>query len=337
VYAEGKMWKKHRKLTSQVFHYDFISKNLPTVRDCARSVFDRMEKKGLKSVDIMDEFQNITGEAVGSLFFGEDFSDYKIQGQSACKFVADYVAMMLEISLHPLHAAVGFWVFKYGLHPLGKKWLSMKPHLEKFTTSIMKAKSEEFQKKVERGEDVSQSKNLIDLFLHQRRDSPDECYSDIEMLHEFLTFFIAGMDTTGHLLTMASYYMNQNPEIKQKVIDEMNQEIKGDEGFTNENLGKLNYMTAVFKESLRLGSPAPMVFYRKTLKDITLAGDFKIKEGTYVTTAFHSLNYSPEYHDEPAKFDPNRWIDTNSKTYKVTQKNPFVFTPFSAGGRNCIG
>mmetsp|Transcript_12243 Transcript_12243/g.10548 ORF Transcript_12243/g.10548 Transcript_12243/m.10548 type:complete len:118 (-) Transcript_12243:145-498(-) len=117
----------------------------------------------------------------------------------------------------------------------------------------------------------------------------------------------------------------------------MNEVIKDEASFTNENLNKLNYMTAVFKECLRIASPAPLTLYRTAIKDVKLSDDFIIKKGTEVSTTFFSLNHSKEYHDEPEKFNPTRWLDPNSRTYKATQKNPFVFTPFSAGGRNCIG
>mmetsp|Transcript_24709 Transcript_24709/g.21880 ORF Transcript_24709/g.21880 Transcript_24709/m.21880 type:complete len:185 (+) Transcript_24709:862-1416(+) len=156
------------------------------------------------------------------------------------------------------------------------------------------------------------------------------------MLYEFLTFFIAGMDTTGHLLTMASYYLLKNPECMKKVMAEVNQHIKSDDDLNTENLGKMNYLSAVIKETLRVATPAPTLFDRTACEDVTI-GDLKIKKGTNVSIALATLNFSPEYHDEPEKFDPERWLNPDSKTNQTTSKNPYVFTPFSAGGRNCIG
>ena len=72
---------------------------------------------------------------------------------------------------------------------------------------------EEFNK---RGADSGKGKDLIELFFQQKKDSPNDCYSYQEMLHEFLTFFAAGMDTTGHLLTMASYFLLKHPEYLKK-------------------------------------------------------------------------------------------------------------------------
>lgn len=111
---------------------------------------------------------------------------------------------------------------------------------------------------------MSKSNKLIDLYLLQRETSPDECYTDAEILHEFMTFFSAGMDTTGHLLTMTVYYLTKNPEILVKLKEEISK-VYGEnlsEDFTFENLNKLDYMHAVFRETLRFANPAPFIFWR---------------------------------------------------------------------------
>jgi len=46
------------------------------------------------------------------------------------------------------------------------------------------------------------------------------------------------------------------------------------------------------------------------------------------------MNFHPKYYDDPEKFNPNRWIGSDAPTKKL---DSFVFTPFSAGPRNCLG
>lgn len=97
------------------------------------------------------------------------------------------------------------------------------------------------------------------LFFKQREENPNECYSDEEIMAEFTTFVIAGMDTTGHLLIMTIYYLIHNPEVKEKVLKEMKAIFPNGtpSEFTSESLGKLDYTNAVLKETLRMSSPAP--------------------------------------------------------------------------------
>lgn len=42
-----------------------------------------------------------------------------------------------------------------------------------------------------------------------------------QIINEFMTFYVAGMDTTGHLCGMAVWYLTQYPEIKAKVQHEI--------------------------------------------------------------------------------------------------------------------
>lgn len=45
--------------------------------------------------------------------------------------------------------------------------------------------------------------------------------SDEEIIDEYITFFIAGMDTTGHLISMTIYALWRYPEVLRKVKEEI--------------------------------------------------------------------------------------------------------------------
>lgn len=48
------------------------------------------------------------------------------------------------------------------------------------------------------------------------------------------------------------------------------------------------------------------------------------------------LQKSKEYWGPDAEeFDPDRWLDERNKTYYLA--NPFIFIPFLAGPRICLG
>jgi len=82
--AEGQVWKQHRKLISNVFHFDFIKDKIPLMVNTSRELFDKIieenKANGLKNIDLMTEIQKITGEILGRMFFGENLNQYKING-----------------------------------------------------------------------------------------------------------------------------------------------------------------------------------------------------------------------------------------------------------------
>ena len=94
--AEGAVHKRHRKIISNVFHFELLKSNLPVLIQVAKRRFDEIEKKGeMKNIRIMDEFQHITGEVVGTIFFGQDLAKYTFKGKALTTALAD---LIIEVS-----------------------------------------------------------------------------------------------------------------------------------------------------------------------------------------------------------------------------------------------
>jgi len=184
--------------------------------------------------------------------------------------------------------------------------------------------------------DANSGRNMLELFFDLKKQDIENNMSEDEIIDEFTIFVIAGMDTTGHLITMASYYLLKSPEIRHKMLEEIDKFFDEPSKITLENLNSLEYTNAVLKETLRMATPAAVVFDREAIVDHEIGG-IKIKKGTLINSNFIGANFDSRYHEEPTKFVPERWLDPNSLTNQSIASNPMIFTPFSVGGRNCIG
>jgi cytochrome P450 len=181
----------------------------------------------------------------------------------------------------------------------------------------------------------STKKSLLDLLILNSIEDPKEGLTNKEIHDEFTTFCFAGMDTTGQLVTMTSYHLHEHPEVLEKVREEAEKYLTGPD-ITAETLNKMEYTHAVLQESLRLTGPGSMLLYRQSLEDHTI-GKIAIKKGTVVCVDNVAMHYCPDYHEEPTKFMPERWLNPESKTRKSLAEEPYIYIPFSAGQRNCIG
>ena len=81
--SEKAQWKRHRKIVSSVFHFEFLKQMIPMVIETTNELLDEVVKRSdLSSVPIMDEIQNITGEVVGRSFFGKSLQNKVTNSQS---------------------------------------------------------------------------------------------------------------------------------------------------------------------------------------------------------------------------------------------------------------
>jgi len=98
-----------------------------------------------------------------------------------------------------------------------------------------------------------------------------------------------------------------------------------------DSLGKLEYMNAFLKEVLRVSSPSQEMFLREAIRDHKL-GNVNIKKGTLLNVSLAAQCHNPSNFVEPEVFDPKRWMGNSERNL-----DSFVYIPFFAGSRNCIG
>uniref|UniRef100_A0A8C8EGC4 Cholesterol 24-hydroxylase n=1 Tax=Oncorhynchus tshawytscha TaxID=74940 RepID=A0A8C8EGC4_ONCTS len=172
---------------------------------------------------------------------------------------------------------------------------------------------------VQNGEDVP--KDILTQILKTAANDDEEL-----MLDNFVTFFIAGQETTANQLAFAVMELGRLPEIltKQEVDDVlgMKQEINFDD------LGKMTYLSHVLKETLRLYPTAPGTS-RFIPNNIVING-IPIPAG--VTCVFNSYvcGRLDKFFEDPLKFDPERFHPDAAKPY-------YCYYPFSLGPRSCLG
>ncbi|XP_055624245.1 probable cytochrome P450 9f2 [Toxorhynchites rutilus septentrionalis] len=160
--------------------------------------------------------------------------------------------------------------------------------------------------------------------------------TEIELIAQCMIFFFAGFDTVSTGMMFMSYELALNPDIQQKLyeeIQETNTRLQG-ESLSYDVLQKMKYLDMVVSETLRLW-PVPAVD-RQCVRDYTLDDGeglkFTIDEGACVWIPVYGIHRDPKYYPNPNKFDPERFNDTNRANINMD-----AYLPFGVGPRNCIG
>ncbi|KAK4208222.1 hypothetical protein QBC37DRAFT_432288 [Rhypophila decipiens] len=163
------------------------------------------------------------------------------------------------------------------------------------------------------------------------------------------TFLFAGWDTTGVVLAWTFYELSRSPKALAAVRAELDQ-LFGPETASNPILvcdrlrslegesliQKMPYITAVFKETLRLYPPAstgrtspPGTGFTVTSSDNP--GQEYCLDGMLIYICARAVQRDPAVYGETAdEFVPERWLNSSDIP-------PGAWRPFERGPRNCIG
>jgi cholesterol 24(S)-hydroxylase len=168
--------------------------------------------------------------------------------------------------------------------------------------------------------------------------------SEDRIAENFVTFFIAGSDTSALTMTSAMYFLGTYPDKMKKVREELK-----NHGFFNfddlnsafavDNINSLDYLTYVIKETLRLDGPAMESLKYKTYEDVVICG-VPIPKGVscgihFYTDHFDDREYKNVHEFIPERFDPES--DYYLKPGENKGRRSTSWTPFSQGSRKCPG
>jgi len=154
-----------------------------------------------------------------------------------------------------------------------------------------------------------------------------------ELAAQCFVFFIAGFETSSTTSTMVLYSLALNPDIQEKLRDEMNKIMaKYDGKLTYEGMLEMKYLQMVIDETLRLYGPVFQLI-RSASKDYKIPDSkLTIKAGTLTIIPTYAIHMDSEYYPDPEKFDPERFSEENKQ-----KRHPMAYLPFGDGPRNCIG
>lgn len=164
---------------------------------------------------------------------------------------------------------------------------------------------------------------LVDVLI----DSTDD---EKKILHDAVTFTVAGSHTTGNLLTWALYFLSTNPKVQEKVYTELNT-VLGSKDVDANSAKDLKYLHQVINETFRSSAIAP---WAGRYQDVdSELGGYKIPKNTPVIHALGVSLQNEKHFPNPKRFDPDRFSEENIKLRPAYTFQPFGF----AGNRMCPG
>ncbi|XP_071724311.1 LOW QUALITY PROTEIN: cytochrome P450 71B2-like [Rutidosis leptorrhynchoides] len=176
--------------------------------------------------------------------------------------------------------------------------------------------------------------DIIDVLLRLQREQVQIGETWLTKNHMKGVLFLAGTDTGAITVTWAMSELVRNPRVLKKAQDEIRNVAGKKARFVKEEeIGSLEYLRMVLKETLRLHPPGPLLVARETMSHFKING-FDIHPKTLIQINAWAIGRDPEYWNSPEEFIPERFANNASIDFKGQH---FELLPFGAGRRVCPG
>jgi cytochrome P450 len=309
--SEDSFWLRQRRIAQPAFHRQRVAALTGVMADAASEAaahWETIASTG-RPVDIADEMMRLTRTVVLRALLGADIGPYSSTIDEAWTVINEYIGE-------------SFWslgVFDRLPSAKRRRFHAAQGTLRGAVDHVID----------ERRRHPSDSVDLLSMLLGARDEETGETMTDEQLRTEVTTFLLAGQETTSLALTWTWYLLSQHPQARQRLETELDQVLKGRRP-EYADLAHLPYTRMVVDEAMRLYPPA-WVFSRQAMGEDRLGG-YRLPKGWIAFVVPYVLHRLPVYWPNPDAFDPERFSPERS-----ADRPKFVYVPFGAGPRQCIG
>ncbi|SFA74557.1 Cytochrome P450 [Poseidonocella pacifica] len=306
--TNGDDWARQRRIIDPAFEGGRLRESFPAMRDAADAAAERLGARAGTRVEIEAEASHAAADVIFRSLFSLPIDD-----DDAARVFAAFQAYQRSAPVLNLAA----------LLPL-PRWMP-RPFRRGTRSQARKIRALISDLTAARAEQIAQGSAPYDLATKIMTTVDPETgagFTTEEMIDQVAIFFLAGHETSASALAWALYLVAGAPEWQTRVAEEA----RANPVEQLSDLSRLQLTRDVFRETLRLYPPVPMMV-REALRPETFRGrDFP--RGTQVVVSpWHLHRHERHWHD-PDGFDPSRWRREMPRQ---------AFVPFSAGPRACPG
>jgi cytochrome P450 len=313
---DGRPWRTRRRLAQPSFHRARVSEFAPTFTAYADQLVQRWDDHARSGapIDIAAEMMHVALQAVVRTLFSAE--------------VTDRASALWQATLDVLHHLM----FRAKTLALVPRWMPTRRN-RTFRRSLSVLDDAIYATIGERrngrtpngGADIDLLQRLMDA------EDPETGarLTDRQLRDEMITLLIAGHETVASALTWTWHLLGMHPDADRRLGAELRDSL-GDRPVTADDLEHLTFAAATFHEALRLYPPA-WVITRRALADDEIQG-LSIPRDALVVLSPYVTQRHPDLWDDPARFDPTRFIGDAPDS-----RHRYNYFPFGGGPHLCIG
>ncbi|WP_299967161.1 cytochrome P450 [uncultured Roseobacter sp.] len=310
--TNGATWERQRRIINPAFEGGGARSTHPAIVAAAEAVTDRLLAQCGAEIDIEPEASHAAADAIFRTLFS-----IPIEHETAR---AVFAAFQRYQRSQPILNLAAFLPVP-GWMPRGYRAETKRSAAEirALITGLTMAR----QAEIDAG-DAPQ--DLATAIMTTPDPLTGDTFDVAEMVDQVAIFFLAGHETSASALAWALYLLALFPDWQDRLAEEA--QCIDLKDFSQ--LSQLRLTRDVFRETLRLYPPVPMM-----VRETTVPETFRnraVKPGAQVVISQWHLHRQNRVWERPDDFDPGRW---QTETGRACARGAYL--PFSAGPRVCPG
>ncbi|KAL5287924.1 CYP4V2 family protein [Megaselia abdita] len=282
----GRKWHSRRKILTPAFHFKILDDFLDVFNEQSIVLTNKLEKEVDKgSFNIFPYVTLCTLDIVCETAMGR-----RIHAQSNSE--SDYVKAVYGIGEIIQNRQAKIWLQWDSIFRLTNNFHLHKNYIEilhGFSNKVIRERKEEIhndklnnnmnnnnEEVQDAYDDFGKKKRLAFLDLLIEASKEGTVLSNEDIREEVDTFMFEGHDTTSAAISWTLFLLGSNPDIQEKVAQEMDDIFQGDKNCpaTMTNLTDMKYLECCIKDALRLYPSVPMMA-RSINEDVQIGWFFR--------------------------------------------------------------
>ncbi|MFN3722228.1 MAG: cytochrome P450 [Paracoccaceae bacterium] len=308
--TNGEVWKRQRRIIDPAFEGGRLRDTFPAMWQAAEATTARLSEG---TVEVEEEMSHAAADVIFRTLFS-----IPIEHQTAQAVFHEFRAYQRTQPILNLAAFL----------PLPRWFPRM--HRRATLQSAAKIRALITAMTTARASEIAQGTAPDDLatkIMQTADPHTGETFNTEEMVDQVAIFFLAGHETSASALAWALYLLATHPEAQARVAAEA-ASLPDSPDFAA--MSRLKFTRDVFRETLRLYPPVPMMVRENTCPETFR--DRPVAPGAQIVLSPWHLHRHERLWTNPDGFDPDRWSRDDNKTCARD-----AYLPFSAGPRVCTG
>ena len=312
--SEGAAWRWQRRAIAPVFAARNVNALAPIMTRTAQRACERLETSAeIGPVEMVREMISATFDVICEVALsGKDHFDAERYGAAITQYMLTAGrASLLDFIDAPL------WMPRPG---------------ELFSRGSVHTMHKMVKQAILERQQIgpAQEEDLLDYMIRAQDLDTKRTMSTQDLVHNMQFFIVAGHETTALALAW-SLYLLANDQAVQTHARQRVQSVLAKGGAAGlDDINQAPYLEQILLEAMRLYPPVGFLA-RKALGDDHLY-DREVHPKDTIFLNLYGLHRHQDYWPHPDQFDPEHFSED-----KVVQRDKYLYVPFGAGPRICVG